>query len=124
MPCSGLNWILIGDAAGHVNPITGEGILYALWSAELASRALTEGNPSKFDVLWRGEYYPELVEACRLVRFIYSARVLNFFITRASRSKAAERILAELFTNAQSYRGLVKRVLASLPGILLESTLA
>jgi len=123
MPCSGLNWILIGDAAGHVNPITGEGILYALWSAELASRALTEGNPSKFDVLWRGEYYPELVEACRLVRFIYSARVLNFFITRASRSKAAERILAELFTNAQSYRGLVKRVLASLPGILLESTL-
>jgi geranylgeranyl reductase family protein len=119
--CSGPNWILIGDAAGHVNPITGEGILYALWSAELASRALTEGNPGKFDVLWKKEYYPELVEACRLVRFIYNARALDFFIKKASRSQAAERILAELFTNAQSYRGLFKRVIASLPGILLPS---
>jgi flavin-dependent dehydrogenase len=123
MPCSGLNWILIGDAAGHVNPITGEGVLYALWSAELSSRALTEGSPGKFDVLWRGEYYPELVDACRLVRFVYSTRVLDFFIARASRSKAAERILAELLTDARSYRGLVKRALASLPRILFESTL-
>lgn len=123
MPCSGPNWILVGDAAGHVNPITGEGVLYALWSAELASRALTEGNPGKFDALWREEYYPELVEACRLVRFIYSARVLNFFVGRASRSKAAERILADLLADPQSYRGLVKRAILSLPMILFESTL-
>jgi geranylgeranyl reductase family protein len=121
IPCSGRNWILIGDAAGHVNPVSGEGILYALWSAELASQAVIEGNPGKFDALWRREYYPELVEACRLVRYIYNTSVLDFFITRASRSKAAEQILAELFTNEESYRGLIKRALAYLPRILLKA---
>jgi geranylgeranyl reductase family protein len=31
LPSAGENWILIGDAAGHVDPISGGGILYALW---------------------------------------------------------------------------------------------
>jgi flavin-dependent dehydrogenase len=30
LPCAGENWILIGDAAGHLDPISGGGILYAL----------------------------------------------------------------------------------------------
>jgi len=38
-PCVGPGWALLGDAAGHVHPITGEGIAYALWSAELLARA-------------------------------------------------------------------------------------
>jgi flavin-dependent dehydrogenase len=32
--------ILIGDAAGFYDPLTGDGIAHALWSAELASRAI------------------------------------------------------------------------------------
>jgi flavin-dependent dehydrogenase len=37
----GNGWALIGDAAGFADPITGEGIYYALKSADLLVRALT-----------------------------------------------------------------------------------
>jgi geranylgeranyl reductase family protein len=121
IPCSGQNWILIGDAAGHVNPVTGEGILYALWSAELAAIALRDDNPSRFNTLWRSEYLPELVKACRLVGFIYNRRVLGFFIWLASRSKAYEEILAGLFTNEQTYTGLVRRLFTHLPKVILDA---
>jgi len=122
IPCSGQNWILIGDAAGHVNPVTGEGILYALWSAELAAIAIREDNPSRFDALWRSEYLPELAKACRLVGFIYNRGVLEFLIWLASRNKAYEEILAGLFTNEQTYTGLIGRLLAHLPKAIRDAT--
>lgn len=56
LPCSGKNWLLIGDAAGHVDPINGEGILYALWSGQLAAKAITAKNLRLYDRLWRKEY--------------------------------------------------------------------
>ena len=43
-PCAGPGWALLGDAAGHVHPITGEGIAYALWSAELLAEGLRAGR--------------------------------------------------------------------------------
>lgn len=55
-PCAGPNWALLGDAAGHVHPITGEGISYALWSAELLARAFELGEPQVYDRLWREAY--------------------------------------------------------------------
>jgi geranylgeranyl reductase family protein len=39
-PCRG-NAVLIGDAGGFVNPLTGEGIYYAIKSAHLAADAIT-----------------------------------------------------------------------------------
>jgi len=123
IPCSGQNWILIGDAAGHVDPVTGEGILYALWSAELAAKAITEDDPSRFDTLWRSEYYPELVKACRLVRIAYNARVLEFAILVASRSKVYAQILAELIAKEQPYRGLLKRLITRCPRAVLDCTI-
>jgi geranylgeranyl reductase family protein len=53
---AGSNWILIGDAAGHVESITGEGILYALTSAQLAAEAVVEGKPEAYDLYWRQVY--------------------------------------------------------------------
>ena len=37
-------WLLIGDAAGFIDPFTGEGIYRALRSARLAAKALGEGD--------------------------------------------------------------------------------
>jgi len=37
---SGEGWMAVGDAAGLVDPITGEGLYYAIRSADLAARAL------------------------------------------------------------------------------------
>ncbi|MCW3997422.1 MAG: NAD(P)/FAD-dependent oxidoreductase [Candidatus Bathyarchaeota archaeon] len=56
LPSSGKNWILIGDAAGHVDPISGGGILYALWGAKLAAKAIIKNDLQAYDKLWKKEY--------------------------------------------------------------------
>ncbi len=42
---SGPNWILIGDAAGCVNPLNGEGIDYGLETGRLGAELLLSGGP-------------------------------------------------------------------------------
>jgi geranylgeranyl reductase family protein len=41
---AGPNWVLVGDAAGCVNPLNGEGIDYGLETGRLAAELLTEGT--------------------------------------------------------------------------------
>jgi len=65
LPCAGANWILIGDAAGHVDPISGGGILYALWGGELAAQAIESQNPKSFDKTWKKAYGGILEELCK-----------------------------------------------------------
>ncbi len=55
-PCCGDNWLLIGDAAGHVDPVVGEGIYYAFESAKAAARAISSGAIGSYDILWRDSY--------------------------------------------------------------------
>jgi geranylgeranyl reductase family protein len=65
LPCSSANWILIGDAAGHADPISGGGILYALWGGELAAQAIENNNPKSFDNAWKKVYGMFLKERCK-----------------------------------------------------------
>ena len=41
----GEGWALLGDAAGFADPVTGEGIYYALRSAQLFAECYLSGNP-------------------------------------------------------------------------------
>ena len=66
-PCAGPGWALLGDAAGHVQPITGEGIAYALWSAELLATAFKQGEPLAYESLWRQEYGRGLMAASAMI---------------------------------------------------------
>ncbi len=71
------NVILVGDAAGFVNPITGEGIFYAQRSAELASLAIynsvhnNENLETSYLQLLRKYVYPELEYAKRVRWFVF-----------------------------------------------------
>ena len=67
-PCAGPGWALLGDAAGHVHPITGEGIAYALWSAELLAQAFTGGNALAYEELWRARYGRDLIRASEMLQ--------------------------------------------------------
>jgi geranylgeranyl reductase family protein len=71
LPCAGENWILIGDAAGHVDPISGEGILYALWGGKLAAQTIKLDDLKSYDRLWRKEYGRSLEERCRKKKAFY-----------------------------------------------------
>lgn len=62
-PCTGPGCALLGDAAGHVHPLTGEGIAYALWSAELLAQAIKRETPQDYEDLWRQAYGEVLATA-------------------------------------------------------------
>jgi len=47
----GAGWLLVGDAAGFLDPFTGEGLHRALVSAELAARAILAGDGRRPDAL-------------------------------------------------------------------------
>ena len=84
---AGRNWLLVGDAAGFLDPFTGEGLHRAIVSAELAARAasaLLNGNleaPAAYDRQMRRRFAAKdvvswLVQAFleRPVLFEYAAR--------------------------------------------------
>ena len=45
----GEQWALLGDAAGFADPVTGEGIYYALRSAELFAESYLAGSPLEYE---------------------------------------------------------------------------
>jgi len=90
LPCSGNNWALVGDAAGHVNPIGGLGIYYAMKGGTLCGSAFLDGDIHLFDEYWRKEYGNELCSAADMVLKFYNnlgfalwtAYILKNFLTR------------------------------------------
>jgi len=123
LPCAGENWIVIGDAAGHVDSVTGEGISYALWSAELASKAILANNPKSFDELWRDEYGEALRESCKMRSTFYNPRLLEFTMNIASKSKTLSTLLNERITNQLPQQDFLKKLIWNFPNILKEYVL-
>jgi geranylgeranyl reductase family protein len=128
---AGDGWIAVGDAAGLVDPITGEGLYYAIRSADLAARALTAVNGSVADVvqgyrrMLRRDFAADLEFASHLAkrvflgRFLFGsvpARMVQF--TRFSPRFSA--VMQDLFAGTQTYRGLKERLLRNLNGSMLE----
>ncbi len=68
---SGETWVLCGDAAGHVNPIHGEGINHAALGGRLAAKAVSKGNPSLFEKYWRSHYERDMYRAANTKHKIY-----------------------------------------------------
>ena len=46
--------LLVGDAAGYIDALTGEGIRIGLAQARVAVEALAEGDPNAYEPAWRG----------------------------------------------------------------------
>jgi len=87
--------LLLGDAAALVDPLSGEGIYYALWSARLAARALLAGGePSQVTSLYQQmvdeDIRRELVVAGRLARLFYSFSSPIFGLAESRRDIAAK----------------------------------
>jgi geranylgeranyl reductase family protein len=78
LPCSGMNWALIGDAAGHVNPINGAGIYYAMKGGMLCGSAFLDGDLHLFERYWRKEYGDEIYHGAKTFSTFYSN--LGFFL--------------------------------------------
>jgi flavin-dependent dehydrogenase len=119
--CAGKNWLLIGDAAGHVHPLTGEGVLYALWSAELASQAVYAGDTRLYDSLWREEYGNELVKAVVAQKMLYSRNTLDTMLWFSARSPTLSSIVFTLLSGDTTPNSAWVRTLLNTPRIGLET---
>ncbi|MDC3001201.1 geranylgeranyl reductase family protein [Actinomycetota bacterium] len=49
---AGPNWMLVGDAAGCVNPLNGEGIDYGLETGHLAAHVLADPSTTDLSTIW------------------------------------------------------------------------
>jgi flavin-dependent dehydrogenase len=101
---AGANWMLAGDAAGHINPVTGEGIRYALRGGRLAAEAILDGSPTSFRDRWEADFGEVLRWGARLVQVHERSHVVRRWIERAGRSPVLARALADLGFARGSYR--------------------
>ena len=109
---AGERWLLVGDAAGLVDPITREGLYFALASSTLAAESLMKDRArDRYIERVRRELHSELRKAARLkARFFHS--VFTGLLLRALEdSSRIRRVMADLVTGAQTYRGLRRRLL-------------
>lgn len=47
------NVLLVGDAAGYLDPLTGEGVALGMATAVEAARAIADGEPQRYEARWR-----------------------------------------------------------------------
>jgi len=121
----GKNWALCGDAAAWVDPLTGEGLFYAMRSGEILGRSLAEGCPENYPARVRASFSLELEFAARIVRRFYRGSFLGIAVTTRmvqflQRNAVFRQLLSDLFCGTQDYTSLKQRVLSHLGGTLSQ----
>jgi len=115
-------WAAIGDAARAVDPLTREGIYYALLSADILADALLSGRPDRYAGLWAERIGSELSRAARHARWFYDSRFLEGLVGLSASSPAIRRVMADLIAGRQPYDGLRRRLLRATPMIARDLT--
>ena len=123
---AGESWMLVGDAAGLVDPITREGIFFALLSGQLAAETILAGaDPAAGYVQrLRETVYPELLAAARLKARFYRPRFIRLLLSALQRSQHIRAIMADLVAGEQSYHSLRGRLLRTLEWRLMMELFA
>jgi len=113
----GDGWALLGDAAGFADPVTGEGIYYALRSAELFVDAYLKGKPEEYETLWRKDFGRELKRASQMRRRFYGnfwgAPFTERMIEFAKGHRGIRKVLGQLVAGDQGYVNLKKKLARS-----------
>ena len=113
----GDDWALLGDAAGFADPVTGEGIYYALRSAELFAEAYLSGSPASYEKRWREDFGAELRRAAQMrPRFygnFWGAPFTERMIEFARGHRGVKRVLGDLVAGEQGYVDLKKKLVKS-----------
>ena len=121
----GRNWALAGDAAAWVDPITGEGLYYALRSGDLLAESLIAGKAQDYPARIRMAFSADLEFATRIARRFYRGRFLGGAVaTRMiqfiERSPTFRALMGDLFGGAQDYCSLKRRLWAQCGTTLTE----
>jgi flavin-dependent dehydrogenase len=124
-PVAGANWALAGDAAALVDPLTGEGIYYAMRSGDLLAQSLIAADPAGYPARLRTDFSADLATAATLTHLFYAGRFLGGAKTTrmvqfAKLSPTFRRLVSDIFAGSQKYDGLRRRLWTQLPRTLCE----
>jgi flavin-dependent dehydrogenase len=128
---AGQGWMAVGDAGGLVDPITGEGLYYAVRSGDLAAQVVLDekhGSADKAGVyssLLRRDFIEDLEFGASLAKRLFLG---NFFFKSAParmveyirRSPRFYELMQDLFAGTQSYLDLKECFLKSINLTLRE----
>ena len=125
---AGSGWMAVGDAAGLVDPITGEGLYYAIRSADLAADSLLEQHAAPaeaYRAALQHEFLEEMELASRLAERLYLGKFLygdvpSRMVQFTRRSPTFCHIMQDLFAGTQGYVDLKTRLLSSVNGTLRD----
>jgi geranylgeranyl reductase family protein len=113
----GTDWALLGDAAGFADPVTGEGIYYALRSAELLAECYLKGSMEEYESRWREDFGGELRRAAQMRRRFYGnfwgAPFTERMIEFAKGHRGVRRVLGDLIAGEQGYVDLKRKLVRS-----------
>ncbi len=128
---AGDGWLAAGDAAGLVDPITGEGLYYAIRSGDLASRVVLDdahcpaAKEQAYRALIASDFGNDLAFGASLAKRVFlgsfllqsvPARMVQFM----RRSPRFQELMQDLFAGSQSYGNLKSRLFKNLNGTLHE----
>ena len=122
---AGDGWAAVGDAAGLVDPLTGEGLFYAMRSSECLAGCLRTRSASAYPAVLRREMTADLEMGAALVPRFYNGRFLLGGVTTrmvqfCRRSPAFRDLMQDLVAGSQDYLGLRARLLRQLGVTLWE----
>jgi geranylgeranyl reductase family protein len=111
---AGDRWMLLGDAAGLVDPLTREGIYFALASAQLSVDTLARGaSCHRYIDCLREQIYPELSRAADVKVRFFASGFSDLMIRGFDRSAAVRDVMIDLVAGRQPYATLKRRLLGT-----------
>jgi len=125
MRLAGEGWAIAGDSGGLVDPVTGEGIYYAMRSGELLGEALREDVPQEYPARIEAEFGHRLTLAARLAPHFYHGDFLgkpwtHRVVEYSALSRSCESLLQDLVDGSQNYGTLLRRLTVTLAKGVLE----
>ncbi len=112
--------LLVGDAAGLVDPFLGEGIRYAITSARLAAEAITRDDLSGYEAtIWR-EIGHSLATAGLTAGIYYHLPRLSYQV--GVRNPAVVRCMIDVLAERFSYQGVGRRLVTATAGSIFRPT--
>jgi len=115
--CSGHRFLLLGDAAGLIDPFTGEGIGNAIRSGRIAAAHLInafEQNrfDAKFNILYDEEIYGKMWKELRISRSMQQLlrypKLVNFVFKKAIKNQSVRSLLTSMLSDVDIKKELVK----------------
>lgn len=111
------NVLLVGDAGSFIDPLTGEGIYYALktgrYAAEAVAHALERNDESaaltRYEQLWRGEFSTRVyVPGYAFQHFMNNEWFVETFMRYTARKQHRADLLADVVAHNRKRRDLFK----------------